>query len=124
MAREESKVRGITLLTLDEHWNDAKTNGTVLRLVQWVYEDKKGAEQSSVLLEKRSLWLNEEKELRSGKAKGLNRFDIQKIIDNIDEIKRLQKNPPAVPPEDTRPTQEKLKQEESGGDEDLEEVPF
>ena len=98
-------VREVELLVIDDHIDDAEKNRTKLRVVQWVYEKKDGGEGSAVNLEKRKYYKTEDGEWRMGKnsCKGLNKFDLKKYHEAIDEVQRVMDKPPAVEPEDKKP---------------------
>ncbi len=87
--------------------------GYTLRVVQWIYEKKKGGIAASVSLEKRVQFLSEDGEPLNGKAKGFNLDDMDAIKASWDKIYSVMKNPPAP----AWPTKADAKAE-------IEEVPF
>lgn len=72
--------------------------GYSLRVVQWLYDGKgknAGTVQGSASLEKRELFVDEEGEVKIGKAKGFTLLDMTEINTRMEEIMAMLKNPPA-----------------------------
>jgi hypothetical protein len=105
MAYEESRVEAKELLVAKKVSPQAPEgesrygkNGYSVRVVQWLFEGKgknKGTVQGSVSLEKREFYLNEDGDLRTGKAKGFTLEDLAVIKDNWAKITSTMLNAPA-----------------------------
>lgn len=121
-----AEVEGRELLVLDEHKSDDGKNITRLRVVQWVYEKKDGSDGSTTVLEKRSFWINDEGQERTGKAKGLNHFDLEKVMQAGTEVRALLKGKglPSAPPKSKAPAKGYNAEAPQAGGEDLTQVPF
>lgn len=72
-----------------------KKNGFVLRVVQWVFEDKEGAPKGSVSFEKRETYMTDEGEVRNGKAKGFTLDDLASLKAGWVKVIEAMKNAPA-----------------------------
>jgi len=70
--------------------------GVVLRVVNWIYEKKDGSTGNSVQLEKRQLYVHENGEVRTGKAKGFTLDDLGMIRGKWTEIVKTMRNAPKV----------------------------
>ena len=105
-----------------------KTNGFVIRVVQWIY-DKKGKNEGqvggSVSLEKRETYLNDNEEIRNGKSKGFSLEDLAVIQKEWNAIIKTMKSPPKPEfSENARETTKKAPQPSEEAPADIEEVPF
>jgi hypothetical protein len=89
---------------------DAGQSGSVLRVMQWVFEGNKQA----ITLEKRGYY-TKDGIMRQGKAAGLNIKDMEALQPIWKTVVLMMKNPPAIP---AQPKGRKM------AEEPLEEVPF
>lgn len=91
----ESKDLLIVKRVAPESGEKFNKEGYVLRVVQWIYEKKKGGVAASVSLEKRVQFLSEDGNPLNGKAKGFTLDDMDAIKASWDKIMAAMKNPPA-----------------------------
>jgi hypothetical protein len=75
------KCNVLTVLDSAEY----NTRKVQLRIVEWEYDTKEGR-KTSILLEKRELYQNEDGSDKMGKAKGLSLQDFEKIVHQKDVI--------------------------------------
>lgn len=97
--KSEVKSRDILVLSrkdpeLGERWN--KT-GFVIRVVEWLFEKKDGTTGSSISLEKRELYFDEDEAIKNGKAKGFTRAEFEMLRNRADEIDAALAGAPAKP---------------------------
>jgi hypothetical protein len=63
--------------------------GHILRVVKWIYEKNDGTTGESLSLEKRIVYLGGDGDIRNGKAKGLNKDDLNLVLSNWDKISAI-----------------------------------
>jgi len=63
-----------------------KTQGHVLRVVEWGFTTSKGEAKTSRKLEKRKLFLGEDGTINNGKAEGFSVSDLQMVMKSWDDI--------------------------------------
>lgn len=79
-------IKEKVLWVIESRKSEKSSGGTDLRIVQWIIDGK----PQKAMLEKRDWYLDADSgDRKIGKAKGMNAFDLAKILVNVKRIARL-----------------------------------
>lgn len=89
-------IKSTPLLTISKSEPNKKGEATTVRVVMWSWL-RDGKVGTSVKLEKRKLYKDENGEDKNGKAEGFTMTDLDLILSRAKEIQTAMANPPAPP---------------------------
>ncbi|QOR55562.1 MAG: hypothetical protein UMS36scaffold28_52 [Phage 59_13] len=81
----KAEIESEVLWVISSRESERGGTGTELRVVRWIIDGK----PAKPLLEKRDWFASQDGEIKPGKARGLNSFDLAKIVMNVRKIAHL-----------------------------------